>query len=87
MTAVGDWARALNSHHSVHCLFLDFARAFDLMPHERHLLKLQLFGVGGVLLNWYKCFLTTCRQRINGSFSSWLPMISGVPLLYLSGNL
>jgi len=37
--------------------------------------------VGGPLLNWFRCFLMTRRQRVvlNGSFSSWLPVISGVP--------
>ena len=37
--------------------------------------------IGGPLLNWFRCFLTTRRQRVvlNGSFSSWLPVISGVP--------
>ena len=74
---VDGWAKILNSHHSVHCLFLDFTKA---VPHERLLLKLWLYGVGGTLLNWFRCFLTTHRQRmvLNGSFSSWLPVISGV---------
>ena len=60
---------------------MDFTKAFDSVPHERLLLKLRLYGVGGTLLNWFKCFLTTRRQRLvlNGSFSSWLPVISGVP--------
>ena len=32
-------------------------------------------------MDWLRCFLTTRRQRVvlNGSFSSWLPVISGVP--------
>ena len=44
-------------------------------------MKLQHYGVGGSLLDWLRCFLTTRRQRVvlNGSFSSWLPVISGVP--------
>lgn len=63
------------------CLFLDLSKAFDSVPHERLLLKLQFYGVGGALLDWLRCFLTTRRQRVvlNGSFSSWLPVISGVP--------
>jgi len=67
--------------HSVHCLFLDFSKAFNSLPHERLLLKLRLYGVGGPSLNWFRCFLTSRQQCVvlNGSFSSWLPVISGVP--------
>ena len=81
LTAIDDWARSLNSHYSTHCLFLDLSKAFDSVPHKRLLLKLQHYGVGGSLLDWLRCFLTTRRQRVilNGSFSSWLPVISGVP--------
>ena len=81
LTAVDDWAKTLNSHHSTHCLFLDLSKVFDSVPHKRLLLKLRHYGVGGSLLSWLRCFLTTRRQCVilNGSFSLWLPVISGVP--------
>ena len=53
LLAVDNWTRSLNSRHSVHCLFLDFTKAFDSVLHERPLLKLQLYGVGGTLLKWF----------------------------------
>ena len=39
LTAVHDWARFLEKHHSVHCIFLNLAKAFDSVPHSRLLLK------------------------------------------------
>ena len=81
LEAVHDWAGALECHDCCHCLFLDFAKAFDSVPHHRLLLKLQALGISGELLGWVNCFLTTRSQRVvvNGQFSEWLPVASGVP--------
>jgi len=78
---VHDWAKALDSRNSSHCLFLDFAKAFDSVPHQRLLLKLQCLGIRGDLLNWFRSYLTNRSQRvvINGHYSGWLPVLSGVP--------
>ena len=69
-------ALSLENRSSVH-----FSKAFDSVPHERLLLKLEAFGVRGHLLQWIRCFLTNRLQRvvINGKYSSWLPVQSGVP--------
>ena len=66
---------------SCHCLFLDFSKAFDTVPHSCLLLKLESLGITGDLLNWIKAFLTIRFQRfvVNGCHSRWLPVISGVP--------
>ena len=79
--AVHDWAFALEQRKSVHSLFLDLAKAFDSVPHYHLLLRLDLLGIRGDLLNWFQAFLTCRRQRvvINGQTSSWLDVRSGVP--------
>jgi len=62
------------------------------VPHERLLQKLEALGAFGNLLKWIHSFLTDHFQRviINGSFSQWLLVNSGVlqgsvlgPLLFL----
>ena len=63
MITVHDWATGLNLSQTTHYLFLDMSKAFDSVPHERLLLKLQSYGVGGTLLIWFNRFLTTRRQR------------------------
>ena len=51
------------------------------MPHCHLLLRLDLLGIRGDLLNWFRAFLTCRRQRvvINGQTSNWLDVCSGVP--------
>ena len=76
-----DMALALENRSSLHCLLLDFSKAFDSVPHERLMLKLDSIGIRGKLLAWIRGFLTCRVQRvvINGSYSSWTPVRSGVP--------
>ena len=51
------------------------------MPHRRLLHKLSLFGIQGHLHAWFTDYLHSISQRVvvEGVFSSWLPVISGVP--------
>ena len=79
--AVDDWSLCLEQRGTVHCLLLDFAKAFDSVPHERLLLKLSSLGIHGNLLKWLRFFLTQRKQRvvINGAYSDWVDVTSGVP--------
>ena len=82
--AVDDLSQCLEQRNTVHCLLLDFAKAFDSVPHERLLLinnKLSSLGIHGKVLSWLRFFLTKRKQRvvINGTFSDWAIVTSGVP--------
>ena len=81
LEAVHQWCEALNHRSSTHLVFLDFAKAFDSVPHCRLCLKLDNIGIRSPLLTWIKAFLTNRHQRVvvDGSFSTWAPVISGVP--------
>lgn len=62
-------------------VFLDFAKAFDKVPHYRLLLKLSQLNLHPNILNWIKEFLTNRSQTVNISnrTSNPLPVTSGVP--------
>ena len=40
----------INEKESVDVIFLDFAKAFDKVPHRRLLTKLEAHGLGGKVL-------------------------------------
>lgn len=76
-----DFARSRNSSVATDVVFLDLAKAFDSVPHERLLIKLYSLGIESKLLNWLRHFLTCRKQRVvvRGTFSDWAPVISGTP--------
>jgi hypothetical protein len=45
-------------------LFLDFAKAFDTVDHEKLLFKLQSLGFESKVLDWCRCFLKNRKQRV-----------------------
>jgi hypothetical protein len=61
--------------------FLDFAKAFDKVPHARLLKKMSAHGIQGYLLRWVTNWLTGRRQRVvlGGEVSDWIEVLSGVP--------
>jgi hypothetical protein len=62
-------------------VYFDIAKAFDSVPHNLLLVKLQTFGINGQLLEWFKSYLSDRFQRVSieGVYSDWLPVESGVP--------
>ena len=65
----------------VDVIFIDFAKAFDSVPHKRLLVKLQSYGIHGKLLEWIRSFLNNRRKRVHvdGVYSEWAHVKSGVP--------
>ena len=60
---------------------LDFAKAFDKVPHKRLLSKLTSYGITGNTHNWITSFLSNRKQRVsvNGALSDITDVTSGVP--------
>ena len=72
---------ALDAGEDADVVFLDFAKAFDKVPTQRLLRKLKAHGLGGKVLKWISSWLSGRKQRVvlNGSFSTWEAVLSGVP--------
>ena len=81
LTALEGWTTSLQNGIPIDVVYLDFSKAFYLVPHRHLLVKLQAHGIKGKLLNWIRAFLTDRRQRviINNSQSNESNVDSGVP--------
>ena len=73
------FAKGMENNLQVDAISLDFSRAFDMVPHERLLLKLQYYGIRK-LNPWFREFLTGRKQQviIEGVKSRLVDVISGV---------
>ena len=76
-----DIQKSVIKGEQVDMVYLDFEKAFDKVPHDLLIEKLQSFGIYGNLLKWLNSYLTNRQQRVvlEGKSSSWLEVTSGVP--------
>lgn len=76
-----DVGKALDCGKETDMIYLDFSKAFDSVPHQKLLFKLQHHGISGSLLSWFSDYLKGRRQRVvvEGASSSFLDVTSGVP--------
>jgi hypothetical protein len=75
------WTDAIDQGMPIDVIYLDLAKAFDKVSHNKLLIKLKAYGINGNLLSWIKDFLIGRKQRVvvNGTTSPWTQVTSGVP--------
>ena len=81
LDVVHNIGKALDCGKEIDMIYLDFSKAFDSVPHDKLIVKLQQFGITGRLLHWYSDYLLGRKQRVvvDGVSSSYLDVTSGVP--------
>jgi len=77
---IEDWSNGKDNKNCVFALFLDFAKAFDLVNHEILLEKLVKLQLDPWLISWIAAYLTGRRQRVKiGDITSeWTKIAAGV---------
>ena len=71
----------LDDKNIVGMVLMDLSKAYDCLPHDLLIAKLEAYGFGMNSLRLLYSYLTARRQRvkINSTYSSWLDITSGVP--------
>ena len=81
ITLVDQWLCNINEKKFCGALFLDFAKAFDVIDHNLLLKKLSLYGVKDTVLEMMNSFLSNRQQTVyvNSCFSSSKTIKYGIP--------
>jgi len=81
LEAFYDIGGALDRGIETDTIYLDFAKAFDSVCPAKLVSKLSTFGIKDPLLSWFHSNLTGRSQKVvvNGTFSRWTDVGSGVP--------
>ena len=78
---IQELAKNNNKNIQTDLIIMNFAKAFDKVPHRRLLYKLKYYGIQENTLLWIKAFLSYRTQKVvvNGISSITVPVTSGVP--------
>ena len=72
--------KQLDDGQAVDVLYLDFAKAFDKVPHKRLIQKLKCIKIHPKAVAWIQAWLENRKQRVivNGTASEWTNVLSSV---------
>jgi hypothetical protein len=81
LTTVHHLLQIHDENSQIDMIILDFSKAFDTVPHESLLYKMEQYGINGNINNWLRDFLTnrTMKVVVEGEHSEAVHVDSGVP--------
>ena len=81
LTVIEEWTKWMEERKPFDCLYFDYRKAFDSVPHMRLMRKIESCGITGQVQRWIKSFLQGRRQRVRvgEAVSGWKKVTSGIP--------
>ena len=81
LSVLDKWTEALDRGEEIDCIYMDFSKAFDTVPHRRLVQKLGAYGINTSLINWIDDFLSGRTQSVQvvDQMSDWTHVTSGIP--------
>ena len=75
------WQKELDQKGFVVTILMDLSKAYDCIPHDLLIAKLESYGIDKIGLSLILDYLSRRKQRtkIGSSYSSWYDIIRGVP--------
>ena len=76
-----EWRKYIDQNKIVGSLLMDLSKAFDCLPHELLIAKLEAYGFDKSTLHIFYSYLKNRKQsvKLNGILSDFLEILSGVP--------
>ncbi|KAK3100218.1 hypothetical protein FSP39_016457 [Pinctada imbricata] len=81
LRVLDEWTEAIDAGKDVDCVYMDYQKAFDTVPHKRLVRKLEAYGIGKEMREWIQNYLSGRKQQVsvNGHTSKWHHVTSGIP--------
>ena len=81
LNVLDKWTEVIDQGFAVDCVYMDFMKAFDTVPHRRLLGKMRSYKIDTKVISWVQDFLSQRVQQVvvNGCTSKWAKVTSGIP--------
>ena len=78
---IEEWKFSLEKSKHVGAVLMDLSKAFDCLPKDLLIAKLEAYGLNPLALDLLLSYLSNREQRVrvNGAYSSWEALENGVP--------
>ena len=78
---LNDWTDSTENGKHTDCIYLDYQKAFDTVPHKRLISKLKSYNINKDIIAWIEYYLSNRIQyvELNGVKPQLQDVISGIP--------